>query len=84
MNAQRHWMISKNINKFELMILNVHNIPNTGIVDAKEAISMYTKFEHNYLCDGFPITKMDDLILTKSCIPTNHTEMDATINTIIH
>ena len=42
-------MISKNLNKFEVKILNVHTIPNTGLVTAEEATSMYTEIEDDCL-----------------------------------
>ena len=38
-------MISKNLNKFEMKTLNVHTIPNTGIVTAKQASIIYTEIE---------------------------------------
>ena len=65
-------MISKNLNKFEVKILNVHTIPNTGLVTAEEATSMYTEIEDECLRDGFPLTKINDLLTTKSYIPNNH------------
>ena len=75
---ERTNMISKNLNKFEVKILNVHTIPNTGLVTAEEATSMYTEIEDNCLRDGFPLTKINNLT-TKSCISNNHTELPAII-----
>lgn len=77
-------MISKNLNKFEIKIPNVYNILITGYIYVKQATSMNTKFEDNCLCNRFPITKMKDLYVTKLCIPTTHTEPEATIETISH
>ena len=77
-------MISKNLNKFKVKILNVHTIPNTGLVTAEEATSMYTEIEDDCLRDGFPLTKINDLLTTKSCIPNNHKELPPIIETIGH
>ena len=46
---QRTMMISKNLNKFEMKVLNIHYIPNTGLVNVDQATSMYTEFEDDCL-----------------------------------
>ena len=81
---ERTNMISKNLNKFEVKVLNVHTIPNTGLVTAEEATSIYTEIEDDCLRDGFPLTGINDLLTTKSCIPTNHKELPMIIETIGH
>ena len=84
LHQERTNMISKNLNKFEVKILNVHTIPNTGIVTVEQVTSIYTEIEDNCLSDGFPLTKINNLLTTKSCIPNNHTELPAIIETIGH
>ena len=82
LQQQRTMMISKNLGKLEVKILIVHNIPNTGLSDVEQAISVYMEFEDDCIDDEFPITTMKDLYATKSYIPAIHTESATTIASI--
>ena len=38
-------MINKNLGKFEVKILNTHNLANTKLIDVEQATSMYIEFK---------------------------------------
>lgn len=69
---QRTLIMCKNLVKFELKPMNVHNIPSTRILTAKQAEGMYAEFEDKYQRDGFPLTRTKDLLTIKLCIPNNN------------
>ena len=50
---QRTLLMGKNLSKFELKPMNIHNIPATGLLTAKAAKGLYTEFEDDCQRDGF-------------------------------
>ena len=44
---KRTLLMGKNLSKFELKSINIHNIPATGLLTNKAAKGLYTKFEDN-------------------------------------
>ena len=72
--------ISKSLGKFE--VKNINDIPKTGVLSEHQAMNMYKQIQYD--CDqlGFPFTILEELPLTKSCIPPNHGQSKPMIRNI--
>ena len=75
---------SKNLTKFEHKDLNDNNIPNSGLLSEKQALSLYKEISDNCLRGSFPLTLMPQLVTSGSCIPLKHPEDDVSIQNISH
>lgn len=76
--------IAKAIQRFETKPMHSHCIPAKGIIDMEKARHLYHTMYDDSVIETLPITNIDDLVSTQSCIPTEHTEADATIEAMTH
>jgi hypothetical protein len=76
--------IAKAIQRFETKPMHSHCIPAKGIIDMDKARHLYHTMYDDSVIETLPITNIDDLISTQSCIPIEHNEADATIEAMTH
>jgi hypothetical protein len=82
--ALRTSLKSKSIQRFEGKQMHEHCIPSKGIIDMHQAKLLYHEIYDDGVREILPITNMDDLVKTESCIPSGHNETEVTIEAMTH
>jgi DNA primase len=84
MAFKRTTTISKAIQRFESKPMHKHCIPSKDMITMEQARLLYNEMFDDCLRETLPLTDINDLTTTESCIPDQHDESDAIITTISH
>jgi hypothetical protein len=76
--------VLKAVQRFESKPMHSHCIPTKAMLDMDKAQQPYNEMYDDCRMEPLPLTKMTDLVITESCIPSVHKEMEAIIKTISH
>jgi hypothetical protein len=76
--------ISKAVRRFESKPMYSHCVLETAMLDVDKARLSYNEMYGYCLLETLPLTKITDLVITGSRIPSMHKETDAIIEAISH